>query len=126
MAGPFGETISVDIGNPVCASCLTTWGYAKPLHAHARTTQGRKRPGSARRGSETQVELMELKEKTTLSREEAAARLHAIADELASSNDVVIEREDLKFVAHVPDQVHLKVEFEIEDGGTELEIELTW
>jgi hypothetical protein len=48
------------------------------------------------------MELMELKEKTTLSREEAAARLHAIADELASNNDVVIEREDLRFVAHVP------------------------
>jgi amphi-Trp domain-containing protein len=60
---------------------------------------------------ETEVELMELKEKTTLSREEAAAGLHAIADELASNNDVVIEREDLKFVAHVPDQVHLQVEF---------------
>jgi len=25
-----------------------------------------------------------------------------------------------------PDQVNLKVEFEIEDNGTELEIELTW
>jgi amphi-Trp domain-containing protein len=63
---------------------------------------------------------MELKEKTTLSREEAAKRLHAIADELAANNDVVIERQDLRFVAHVPDQVHLKVEFEIEDDGTEL------
>ena len=72
------------------------------------------------------MELMELKEKITLSREEAAACLHAIADELSSNNDVVIEREDLRFVAHVPDQVHLKVEFEIEDDGTELEIELTW
>jgi amphi-Trp domain-containing protein len=82
--------------------------------------------GTVRQGLETQVELVELKQKTTLSREEAAARLHAIADELASNNDVVIEREDLKFVAHVPDQVHLKVEFEIEDDGTELEIELTW
>ena len=69
---------------------------------------------------------MELKEKTVLSREEAAARLHAIADELASGNDVVIEREDMRFVAPVPDQVHLKVEFEIEDDGSELEIELTW
>jgi amphi-Trp domain-containing protein len=78
------------------------------------------------RRSETDVELIELKEKTTLAREAAAARLHAIADELASNNDVVIERGDLRFVAHVPDQVHLKVEFEIEDGGTELEIELTW
>ena len=72
------------------------------------------------------MQLMELKEKTTLSREEAAARLHAIADELASGNSVIIERENLRFVAHVPDQVELKVEFEIEDDGTELEIELTW
>jgi hypothetical protein len=48
------------------------------------------------------VKLMELKDKTTLSREEAAARLHAIADELASGNDVVIERETMRFVAHVP------------------------
>jgi hypothetical protein len=47
---------------------------------------------------------MELKEKTNLTREAAAARLHAIADELASNNDVVIERGDLRFVAHVPDQ----------------------
>ena len=56
------------------------------------------------------VELVELKEKVTMSREEAAARLHAIADELAANNDVVIEREQIRFVAH----------------GTELEIELTW
>ena len=69
---------------------------------------------------------MELKEKTTLAREAADARLHAIADELASNNDVVIERGDLRFVAHVPDQVRLKVEFEVKDDGTELEIELTW
>jgi amphi-Trp domain-containing protein len=72
------------------------------------------------------MDLVELKEKSTLSREEAAARLHAIADELASNNDLVIERDDLRFVAHVPDQVKLKVEFEIEDDGSELEIELTW
>jgi amphi-Trp domain-containing protein len=39
---------------------------------------------------------------------------------------VLIEREGLRFVAHVPGQVNLKVEFEVEDEGTELEIELTW
>ena len=72
------------------------------------------------------MKLAELKEKTTLSREAAAARLHAIADELASGNDVVMERDNLRFVAGVPDRVNLKVEFEIEDDGTELEIELTW
>ena len=72
------------------------------------------------------MKLVELKDKTAPSREEAAARLHAIAGELLSGNDVVIEREDIRFVTHVPDQVNLKVEFEIEDDGTELEIELTW
>lgn len=72
------------------------------------------------------MDLVELKEKTTLSREDAAARLHAIADELASGNGIVMERERLRFVARVPDQVHLKVEFEIEEDGSEFEIELTW
>ena len=37
-----------------------------------------------------------------------------------------MERDRLRFVARVPDQVHLKVEFEIEDDGSEFEIELTW
>ena len=72
------------------------------------------------------VDLVELKEKTTLSREEAAARLHAIADELSSGNDIVMERDRLRFVARVPDEVHLKIEFEVEDDGSEFEIELTW
>jgi amphi-Trp domain-containing protein len=72
------------------------------------------------------MDLMELKEKTRLSREEAAARMHAIADELASGNDVVMVRDNLRFVAHVPDQVNLKVEFEVDDHGAEFEIELTW
>lgn len=72
------------------------------------------------------MDLVELKEKTTLGREEAAARLHAIADELASGNDIVMERDSLRFVARVPDEVHLKIEFELEDDGAEFEIELTW
>jgi amphi-Trp domain-containing protein len=72
------------------------------------------------------MELMELQEKTVVSREDAAAQLHAIADELASGNDIVMQRERMRFVARVPDEVHLKIEFEVEDDGTEFEIELTW
>lgn len=72
------------------------------------------------------MDLLELKEKNVLSREEAAARLHAIADELASGNDIVMERERLRFVARVPDKIEMKVEFEVEDDGTEFEIELSW
>ena len=69
---------------------------------------------------------LELKEKSTMSREAAAARLHAIADELASGNDIILERGATRFVAKVPDQGGLKIEFEVEDDETEFEIELTW
>src|SRR5205085_10311664 len=72
------------------------------------------------------MELLELKEKTNLPREEAAARLREIADELASGNDIVLQSGQLRFVSRVPDEVQLKVEFEVEDGETEFEIELTW
>jgi amphi-Trp domain-containing protein len=69
---------------------------------------------------------LELKEKSTMSRQDAAARLHAIADELASGNDIILERGQARFVAKVPDEVALKIEFEVEDDKTEFEIELTW
>ena len=72
------------------------------------------------------MELLELKEKVSLSREDAAARLREIADELASGNDIVLERDHLRFVAKVPDRVELKIEFEVGDDGSEFEIELTW
>lgn len=69
---------------------------------------------------------LELREKSKMSREDAAKRLHEIADELASGNDIVLEQGEARFVAKVPDEVALKVEFEIEDQETEFEIELTW
>jgi len=72
------------------------------------------------------MQLMELKERETLSREAAAARLHEIADELASGNDIVMQRDNIRFVAHVPDEVNLKIEFEVEDDEIEFELELTW
>jgi len=72
------------------------------------------------------MELLEIKRKERLSREEAAKRLHAFADDLARHNDVEFERDGTRFTMHVPDEINLKVEFEVEDDGTELEIELTW
>lgn len=71
-------------------------------------------------------DLIELKEKVQVSREEAAARLRDIADQLSRHNDLEFERGGMHIKAKVPDQVHLKLEFEIEDGKTEMEIELTW
>jgi amphi-Trp domain-containing protein len=75
---------------------------------------------------EVTVDLIELSEKTTLSREAAAARLHEIADALARNNEIDFERGDLTFTVHVPDEVSFKLEVEIGDDERELEIELTW
>ena len=72
------------------------------------------------------MEIVELKQKERIGREEVAARLHAIADELASGNGIRLDQGGLHFSAHVPDEVEFKIEFEMEDDGAEFEIELTW
>jgi amphi-Trp domain-containing protein len=72
------------------------------------------------------MDLLEIKEKELLSREAAAARLHALADALTAHNEVEFERGGLHVKVHVPDEVHFKLEFEVGDDGNELEVELTW
>ncbi len=72
------------------------------------------------------MELLEITAKERVGREVAANRLHALADALARHNDVEFERGGLRFKVRVPDQVELKIEFEVEDDETELEIELRW
>ena len=72
------------------------------------------------------MDLIEISERERLGREEAAARLHAIADALARHNDVEFERGGLRFKVHVPDEVDFKLEIEIEEDERELEIELKW
>ncbi|MBA2955747.1 amphi-Trp domain-containing protein [Nocardioides sp. MAH-18] len=72
------------------------------------------------------MDLIEFEEQRTLRREEAAARLHEIADALASNNAFEFERNGRRFTVHVPDEVDLSVEFEAGDEGRELEIELSW
>jgi amphi-Trp domain-containing protein len=72
------------------------------------------------------MDLIEITDRERLGREEAAARLHAIADMLARHNDVEFERGGIRFKVHVPDEVDYKLEIEIEDDQREIEIELTW
>lgn len=72
------------------------------------------------------MDIAKLTETSTIRREEAARRLHAIADELASGNGFVLERDGLRFDVAVPDEVHLKVEVEIESDEREIEIEISW
>ena len=64
--------------------------------------------------------------KETMTREEAARRLHAIADELASDNGLQVDREGKRLTVAVPARVELSVEIEQEDGAMEIEIEIGW
>ena len=52
------------------------------------------------------MELFEVSQKEQLGREEAAQRLHALADSLAQHNDVEFERSGMQFKVRVPDQLH--------------------
>jgi amphi-Trp domain-containing protein len=69
---------------------------------------------------------MEITEKERMSREEAAKRIHAIADALARNNDVEFDRGGMHFKVHVADEVEFKFEVEIDDDEREIEIELKW
>ncbi len=72
------------------------------------------------------MDIFEVEQRETLKREEVAERLHALADMLACHNDIDFERAGMKITVHVPDEVQLKVELEIESDERELEIKLKW
>ena len=71
------------------------------------------------------MDLFEMDETQTMTREDAAARLRALADSLAKHNAVEFSREGGRVTVSVPDEVRLKVEVELGDDN-EIEIELTW
>jgi amphi-Trp domain-containing protein len=72
------------------------------------------------------MEILEIEQKQTLRREQVAERLWELADALARHNEVEFDRGGMHFRLKVPDEVRVKVELEVEDDGTELEIELSW
>ena len=72
------------------------------------------------------MNLLEIEQSETLSREEVARRLHALADALARHNEIEFDRGGAHFRLKVPDDLRVKVELEVGDDETELEIELTW
>jgi amphi-Trp domain-containing protein len=71
------------------------------------------------------MDLFEIDEKQRLRREEAASRLHALADALSRNNAVEFERDGRRITVRVPDEVDLKIEVELGEEN-ELEVELTW
>jgi amphi-Trp domain-containing protein len=71
------------------------------------------------------MDLFAIDQATRLRREEAAERLHALADALARNNAIEFDRDGRRITVRVPDDVELKIEVELGDEN-ELEIELTW
>jgi amphi-Trp domain-containing protein len=73
------------------------------------------------------MDNFEVEKRETLSRDEAATRLRRIANLLSGSGeDVNFDRDDMKFKISIPDHVEWKVELEINEKESELEIELKW
>lgn len=72
------------------------------------------------------MDLMEISEKQTMSREQAAKLLHRIADSLERHNEVQFTRDGKGVHVKVADQVEVEVEIEVESGESSLEVELTW
>ncbi|MCR8899947.1 amphi-Trp domain-containing protein [Gordonia sp. GONU] len=71
-------------------------------------------------------ELFEHETKTTLTREEAAKRLHDLADAIARHNEVSFVQKNKTVRIDIPPQVTLKVEFERGEKESEIEIEISW
>lgn len=72
------------------------------------------------------MDVVEIEQKETVSRKEVATRLRRLANMLAKSNEVKFEQGGMAMTVHIPDEVQLKVELEVETDARELEIELNW
>lgn len=70
-------------------------------------------------------DLIEIEDEATMTREEAAERLRALADQLSRHNEVTFLREGQRYTVKVPKEV--KFSFELEVGeDNELEVEISW
>lgn len=72
------------------------------------------------------MDLIEHSSEEPMTREEAADRLRALADELAKRNSLTFERDGVRHTVEVPKQLTMKLEIEVGSDGSEIEIELMW
>jgi amphi-Trp domain-containing protein len=73
------------------------------------------------------MDAFEVEQRETLTRDEAATRLRRIANLLSGEGEEVhFDRGEMKFKVAIPDKVEWKVEFELGEEESELEIELMW
>lgn len=69
----------------------------------------------------------EVERRETLTRDEAATRLRRIANLLSGAEEEIkFERGEMDIKVSIPERVDWKVEVEVGDTDSELEIELRW
>ncbi|MFE5892344.1 amphi-Trp domain-containing protein [Streptomyces sp. NPDC056468] len=69
---------------------------------------------------------LKFEQKRSLSRLEAADQLAALAAALRQGGEAELEIDPWKLSLRIPSDLHSEIEFEVEDGEIELEIELKW
>ncbi len=72
------------------------------------------------------MDLIEHEVEERLDRETAAQRLRELADELSRHNEVPFVRDGVRYSVKVPDEVTYTLEIEVDEDGSEVEIELSW
>lgn len=72
------------------------------------------------------MDLIEITEKRTMGREEAAKLLRDLADALARHNAVDFDQGGTRLNVRVPDTVSVELELEVESDETSIEIEISW
>jgi len=72
------------------------------------------------------MDILEIEEKETLSREAAADRLRAIADSLERHNGLRLQRGAVTVDLRVADEVEFELEIDVESSDSSIEIEISW
>ncbi|MFV0476972.1 MAG: amphi-Trp domain-containing protein [Parahaliea sp.] len=72
------------------------------------------------------MDLLEITEKHTMRREQAADLLRDIADSLSRHNSVDLLQNGHKISVKVPNEVEVEVEVEVESDESGIEIEIKW
>jgi amphi-Trp domain-containing protein len=72
------------------------------------------------------MDLIEYESEERLGREAAAQRLRELADELSRHNEVSFVRDGVRYSVKVPGEITYSLEIEVDEDGSEIEIELTW
>ena len=70
--------------------------------------------------------MTEIEWQSKLGREQAAALLRRVADGLAAGGKVKLEQDGFELKVATADEVDMEIEVELENGRTEVELEVRW